>query len=131
LNKDKGNKLKHNILIIGDSHSRALAINLRHNLNDEYKVQGLTKPGSDLSDILNSNIQDITEFTKKDVVIIWGGMKDVSRNESSKGLTEIRNFMGKRAHKYHGDKLTHKMGPQAHFMCKSRDKSLIENQVNI
>jgi RNase H-fold protein (predicted Holliday junction resolvase) len=33
------------------------------------------------------------ELTKNDVVIIWGGMKDVGRNESNKELTEIRNFM--------------------------------------
>jgi hypothetical protein len=46
--KDKENKLKHKILIIGDSHTRGLATNLRHNLNEDYKVQGLIKPGFDL-----------------------------------------------------------------------------------
>jgi hypothetical protein len=33
------------------------------------------------------------ELAKNDVVIIWSGMKDVGRNESNKGLTEIRKFM--------------------------------------
>jgi hypothetical protein len=29
------------------------------------------------------------------MVIVWGGTKDVSRNESTKGLTEIKNFVKK------------------------------------
>jgi hypothetical protein len=72
------------ILIIGDSHTRGLAMNLRHNLNDDHKIQGLVKPGSNLTAILNPNIRDIKGFTKNDVVIIWGGTKDVSRNEAKK-----------------------------------------------
>jgi hypothetical protein len=43
-NKDEGSKLKHKILIIGDSHTRCLVMNLRHNLNEEHKEQGLVKP---------------------------------------------------------------------------------------
>jgi hypothetical protein len=72
-----------------------LATNLRHNLNDEYNVQGLVKPGSDLTVILNSDIQNVKDLTKNDVVIVWGRTKDISRNESAKGLTEFRNFVKK------------------------------------
>jgi hypothetical protein len=45
-NKDEGNKLKNKILIMGDSHTRGLAMNLRHNLDDDHRVHGLVKPGS-------------------------------------------------------------------------------------
>jgi hypothetical protein len=48
-----------------------LATSLRHNLNDDYKVQGFIKPGSHLTGILNSDIQDIKDFTKNDVMTVW------------------------------------------------------------
>jgi hypothetical protein len=66
-NKDKGNKLRNKILIIGDSHTRGFATNLRHNLDDDYNVLGIVKPGSDLTSILSSDI-----LTKNNVVIVWG-----------------------------------------------------------
>jgi hypothetical protein len=68
----------------------------RQNLNDDFKVQGLVKPGSDLTVILNSDIQDVKGLKKKnDEVTVWGGSKGVSRNESTKGLTEIRKINNK------------------------------------
>jgi hypothetical protein len=69
-NKDEGNKLKRNILIIGDGHTRGLAMNLRQNLNEDHKVQGLVKLGSNLTAILNPNIQDMKGFTKNDIIIV-------------------------------------------------------------
>jgi hypothetical protein len=69
------------------------------------------KPGSDLTVILNSDIQEVKDLTINDMVFVWGGTKDVSRNESTKGLIEIRNFVKKKLeHKYYGDKSTHKTG---------------------
>jgi hypothetical protein len=86
-------KSKHKIVLLGDSHSSGMAINLRHNLNDGYKVQGLIQQRSDLSAILNSKTHDISELTKNDVIIVWGETRNVSKDESNKGLTEIRKFM--------------------------------------
>jgi hypothetical protein len=93
--KDNVNKSTHKILIITDSHARGMAAKLRHNLDDNYSVQGLVKPGSDLTAILGSDIKDAKGFTKIYVVVVWGGIKDVSRNESGKGLTQIRNLVRK------------------------------------
>lgn len=94
-NKDNVNKTRHKILIIGDSHARGMAAKLRHNLDDDYCVQGLVKPGSDLTAILGSDTKEAKGFTKIDVVVVWGSTKDVSINESEKGLTQIRNFVRK------------------------------------
>jgi hypothetical protein len=33
------------------------------------------------------------KFIKKDFVVVWGGTCDVGRNESMKGLQQIRNFV--------------------------------------
>jgi hypothetical protein len=56
------------------------------------------KPGADLAAILASGVNDIEDFSKKDLVIVWGGTKNVSRNETDKGLIQIRNFVNKNTH---------------------------------
>lgn len=92
------NKPRHNVFIIGDSHARGIAVKLQHNLEKDYSVTGLVKPGADLSAILSSGVKDIKDFTKNDVVVLWGGTKDVSRNETSNGQTQIRNFVRENGH---------------------------------
>jgi len=32
-------------------------------------------------------------LTKQDAVVVWGGIRDISRNESQKGLRQIKNFV--------------------------------------
>jgi hypothetical protein len=75
-----------------------MAAKLQHNLNDEYSVQGLVKPGADLATILASGVKDIKNYSKKDIVIVWGGTNGVSRNETDKGLIQIRNFVYENIH---------------------------------
>jgi len=54
-------------------------------------VQGNVKPGANLQMIVNSSTETIQKLTKKDVVVVWGGIQDAGRNESEKGLCQIRN----------------------------------------
>ncbi|PNF33016.1 hypothetical protein B7P43_G16371 [Cryptotermes secundus] len=96
--KDNIQNLRHKILVVGDSHVRGMAAKLRDNLGDHYSVQGLVKPGADLAAVLSSGVKETKDFSKKDVVIVWGGTNDVSRNETDKGLIEIRNFVIDNAH---------------------------------
>jgi hypothetical protein len=77
---DKEGKLKKRILIIGDSHTRGMAAELQHNLDMNYTVQGIVKPGADLEVMLHSNMKDCETLTNEDILIIWGGTKDVSKN---------------------------------------------------
>jgi hypothetical protein len=88
-------KRKHKILILGDSHARGMAAELKHNLDKKFDGQGVVKPCSDLFSILNIGINDMTEFTTKDVIVVWGGTRDVSRNETMVGLSHIRKFLEK------------------------------------
>ena len=37
--------------------------------------------------------RDICTLTKQDDVVVWGGIRDISRNDSQKGLCQIRNFV--------------------------------------
>jgi hypothetical protein len=96
--KDNSLNSSHKILFVGDSHVRGMEAKLRHNLGDKYSVQGLVKPGADLAAILASGVKDTKDFSKRDVVIVWGGTKDVSRNETDKGLIQFRDFVNENAH---------------------------------
>jgi hypothetical protein len=60
------------------------------------------KAGADLAGILNSGpgVGDIKDFTKKDVVVVWGGTADVSRNESIKRRPDSNKEFCKREHPY-------------------------------
>jgi hypothetical protein len=50
------------------------------------------------------------------MIIVCGGTKNVSRNESAKGLTEIRNFAKKKKYKYYGDKSARTTGSCLNLM---------------
>ena len=83
------------IIIIGDSHARGCAQELQHNLGQNSDVQGFVKPGATLQNIVNTSPETTGKLTKKDVIIVWGGTRDIGRNESVKGLLQIRNFVDK------------------------------------
>jgi hypothetical protein len=66
-----------------------MAEELQHNLDKKFEVQGIVKPSCELSSILNTGIKDITNLTTNDVVIVWGGMRDVNRNEAIVRISHI------------------------------------------
>jgi hypothetical protein len=68
--KDNRQNPRKKILILGDSHVRGMVAKLRHNLDDEYSVQGLVKHGADLAAILASDMNNIEDFSTKDMVIV-------------------------------------------------------------
>ena len=56
------------------------------------------KPGSDLAAITHTLNKDTGALTKHDSVVVWGGIRDVSRNETQKDLCQLRNFMEMHSH---------------------------------
>ena len=77
---NKSTKAKHKILIIGDSHARGIDSEIQQNLNDDFEIQGIVKPGSDLAAIMSTVNRDIGALTKHDAVVVWAGIRDISRN---------------------------------------------------
>jgi predicted phosphodiesterase len=80
------------ILIIGDSHIRNCAANMKSNTKDNFKVQGVVKSGAEADILANSTKNVIRSLSKSDVVF-FGGANDVGRNNSSKALHQIMNFI--------------------------------------
>lgn len=79
-------KGKHKVLIIGDSHAKKCATELQHNLGIDYEICGLIKLGAEMSEIIKTVKEEISTLKCNDVVVLWGGANDVSRNNMKTAL---------------------------------------------
>jgi hypothetical protein len=52
------------VLIIGESHTRLCATNVKAEIKDKYDVQGLVKRGEGAGTLVNTANNDITNVTK-------------------------------------------------------------------
>ena len=84
---------KHKIIVIGDSHAWGCAAEKKLNLDEGFKVQGFVTPGTVVSTITNPAKIDVQHLSKQDVVVVWGGSKDVGKNETKKGINCIQRFV--------------------------------------
>jgi hypothetical protein len=56
------------------------------------------KSGADMEVLLDSNVKDVRNLAKDDFLIIWGGMKEVCKNESQKCIKQISDFVQNNLH---------------------------------
>lgn len=67
------------VMIFADEQGRGLAIKIKSLLGKLYNVQCICKPGANMEEVLK-NIESYTKhFSKKDTVIILGGINDVNQ----------------------------------------------------
>jgi len=92
-NKKPADRSRNKVLILGDSHARNCSQGVKHNLNHTAEVQGIIKPGANMETIVGTAIKSVEKFTKKDTVVVWGGTGDLGKNESAKGLYQLKNFI--------------------------------------
>jgi hypothetical protein len=67
--KNQLGKSEHKVMIIGDSHAKKCAAELRHNLDRSYEVCGFIKPGARSKEIINPAEEEVSSLKHKDVVI--------------------------------------------------------------
>ena len=84
---------KHNLLLLGDSHTRGLAQRMSCSLDNSFSVTGITKPNADIEGITSPRHFAPDNLTKHDTVIFCGGTRDISRNESKSGLCSLKKFV--------------------------------------
>jgi hypothetical protein len=82
---------KHSVLLLGDSHARRSADLIKNELSKEFGVIGIVKPGARSSDILNTNIDK--SMTKNDIVAVWAGTNDISKDRAKEGISNVINFI--------------------------------------
>jgi hypothetical protein len=77
-------KIKHTILLTGDSHIRDCADKTKENLNKMFSVIGFVKPGAVIN-ILTSSVElMVKSLTYNDVIVPSGGTKDIRGKKTLK-----------------------------------------------
>jgi hypothetical protein len=56
------------------------ASKVKYKLENGFEVQVVINPGAGLTAITNSVNEEVKLFTKKDVVVVWGGTREVGKN---------------------------------------------------
>ena len=83
-------------MIIEDSHARSCAAELQNSLGVASELPGFVKPGAGLSVITDTAKEEIENLNNEDVVVLWVGDNDVSKNNSKETMKHICNFVEKR-----------------------------------
>jgi hypothetical protein len=91
-------KKEHKVVVVGDSYARGCAAKLTENLGELFEVTGFVKPGTGLVVITTMETEGISKFTKKDVVVIWGGSHDIAKNATKKDLEHMAKFVKENSH---------------------------------
>jgi len=89
--KTKG-KNQRKVILLGDSHIRGCSEKLADLLGNSYNVIGITKPNANVKAVTDSINLKTEQLTKKDVVILCGGTRDISKYEANIGLQHISQF---------------------------------------
>jgi metallophosphoesterase superfamily enzyme len=61
-------------------------------LGPDYIVSSFVKPGAKNSEITTA-IDEITFLKSEDVVIIWGGVKDIGKNNTEEAMNYVIKFV--------------------------------------
>jgi hypothetical protein len=85
--------VKHNILIAGDSHARDSASRLQYYLGDDYSVSSFVKLGAPMEDILTTVDQLKASVKREDVLVVWGGSNNISRNNTGDAISNTSEFV--------------------------------------
>jgi hypothetical protein len=91
-------KNDHKVLIIDDSHIRNCAANIKYTIKDNFEVQGVVKPGAGANILANSVKNKVRSLSKNNIIVFCGVAIDVGRNNSSKALHQITNFITDNKH---------------------------------
>jgi hypothetical protein len=96
--RNKQKKKKNKIMVIGDSHAQGCAAELKVHLKKDWEVQGFVCPGARV-DIISTGLErEIKQLSTQDVAVVWGGSKDVGRNESQQAINKIQKFVETNEH---------------------------------
>jgi len=76
---------EHKVMILGDSHTRRCAAEVKHLLRTDFEVLGSINPGAGTKTIKDTASAKIQQLTKEDVLVLWGGSNYIATNNSLVG----------------------------------------------
>lgn len=90
----EGDARKQKVVVIGDSHARDCASNIiAIRKKKDLEVCGYVNPGMCLNTIIHSGKEEIKNMTKKDVVVVWSGTNDISKNNTDEAQKILKDFV--------------------------------------
>jgi hypothetical protein len=92
-NKIKDQKEKRKILIIGDSHIKGFSSELNHKLGSMHKITGFVKTNASVKDLVDTNTDEVSKLTSRDILVFCGGSIDVSKNSSNRAFAQLINYL--------------------------------------
>jgi len=87
------NKIKHKVLLIGDSHARNCVHLLQDSLSTDFKVSSFVKPGARMNEVINAVRKELKTLNSDDLVVVWGGANDIRRNNMKEALNSVSKFV--------------------------------------
>jgi RNase H-fold protein (predicted Holliday junction resolvase) len=51
------------------------------------------KPAATMEEIVSSSSESVKSLSRKDVLIVWGGSNDISRNNTKEAIDQLCNFI--------------------------------------
>ena len=61
-------------------------------LSDTYSVSSFVKPDAPMEEILTTANELRTSVMKEDILIIWGGSNNISRNNTKEAISSVSDF---------------------------------------
>jgi hypothetical protein len=89
---------KHRIVLIGDSHIKGYACNLKSLLSSNYDLYSIVKPGTTTSELKESTKEEVGQLSHDDLIIICSGINDYELNEFSQTFHNIIDFIKSNNH---------------------------------
>jgi hypothetical protein len=65
---------------------------VQENLNSDYRVSSFIKPSAQISEIVTSINKEVHSLTNNDVIIVWGGVKGIGRNNTAEAIDYVNKF---------------------------------------
>ena len=89
---------KHKIIGIGDGHIRGFTnvVKKKNLVSNNFEIYGVLKPGSSLSQLLETASQEIKKLNHDDILIICSGTNDLAINKSALAFQNISNMVNKK-----------------------------------
>ena len=92
----KTKNIKHNIVIIGDSHARNCAAEFQHKIGTKFAVSSYINPGAGMSAITHTVKEEIGKLKCNDVVVMWGRSTDIGKKNSQEAQRHLCKFLWKK-----------------------------------
>jgi hypothetical protein len=91
-------KKRRKVILLGDSHIRGCSEILGDLLGTSFSVIRITKPNYNMKAVINSINFKAEKLSRRDVVILCGGTRDIAKNETNNGLRYASQFANSAAH---------------------------------